>query len=91
MVGSSSISRLENCLIREIYYGSAYCEDKEGIARHALTDGRVQADDEVHLALGGVRQEEQPHHGCVRNFIVARLSVKAEEGREELKRLAGGA
>ena len=60
-------------------------EDEVVVARLALLDGRVDVDDEVHLALVLVRQHEESHDVGKRDLVVERLAVQVEESRKDLK------
>ena len=60
-------------------------EDEVVVARLALLDGRVDVDDEVHLALVLVRQHEESHDVGKRDLVVERLAVQVEERRKDLK------
>ena len=59
-------------------------EDEVVVPRLALLDGRVDVDDEVHLALVLVRQHEEPHDVGQRDLVVERLAVEVEERGEHL-------
>ena len=60
-------------------------EDEVVVARLALLDGRVDVDDEVHLALVLVRQHKESHDVGKRDFVVESLAVQVEERRKDLK------
>ena len=60
-------------------------EDEVVVARLTLLDGRVDVDDEVHLALVLVGQHEEPHDVGQRDLVVECLAVEVKERGEHLE------
>jgi hypothetical protein len=54
------------------------------VARLALPDRRVKADDELNMDLVGLGQEEEPGDRGVQDLVVVRLAAQAEVREEHV-------